>query len=193
MIIVSTQTRKVYNFEVSNNHNYYVGRNQILAHNKGGGSGNKKKKVDKAEIKKVEAASAENDIYEKVNATLKKLEDQYSQVEKVANRLWGEKRRKDIEAQLALLDKEKVSTQERLDIAKAYIEALKTGKSNLDLGINMKGKDNLKKYGLTDTDNDGVIDNYIQKFEDARLAAQAADKAAEELRKNNNAALAKTY
>lgn len=29
----------VYNFEVSNNHNYYVGQNRILAHNKGGGGG----------------------------------------------------------------------------------------------------------------------------------------------------------
>ena len=82
---------------------------------------------------------------------------------------------------MSLLDKEKVTTKERLEIAKAYAKALKTGKSNLAYGINMEGKDsqNLKKYGLTDKDNDGVIDNYIAKFEQARLAAQAADKAAD--------------
>ena len=31
------QALKVYNFEVMNNHNYYVGKNSILVHNKGGG------------------------------------------------------------------------------------------------------------------------------------------------------------
>ena len=36
-ISIEEKALTVYNFEVSNNHNYYVGSNQILAHNKGGG------------------------------------------------------------------------------------------------------------------------------------------------------------
>lgn len=84
------------------------------------------------------------------------------------------------------MDQEKEQTKERLEIAKAYAKALQSGKSNLAYGINMKGKDNLKKYGLTDKDEDGVIDNYIAKFEEARLAAQNADKAVEEARKEYN-------
>ena len=35
-IDINIEHQIVYNFEVSNNHNYYVGYNQILAHNKGG-------------------------------------------------------------------------------------------------------------------------------------------------------------
>ena len=38
-INVEEKALTVYNFEVSNNHNYYVGSNQVLAHNKGGGGG----------------------------------------------------------------------------------------------------------------------------------------------------------
>lgn len=34
---IEVRTTRVYNFEVSNNHNYYVGEDQVLAHNKGGG------------------------------------------------------------------------------------------------------------------------------------------------------------
>jgi hypothetical protein len=35
-IEVNIEHQIVYNFEVAGNHNYYVGRDQILAHNKGG-------------------------------------------------------------------------------------------------------------------------------------------------------------
>jgi len=42
-IEVKYQSIRVYNFEVSGNHNYYVGINQILVHNKGGGGGGKGK------------------------------------------------------------------------------------------------------------------------------------------------------
>ena len=38
-ITVDIRFIPVYNFEVSGNHNYYVGINQILAHNKGRGGG----------------------------------------------------------------------------------------------------------------------------------------------------------
>jgi hypothetical protein len=34
-IDINIEHRTVYNFEVSHNHNYYVGHNQILVHNKG--------------------------------------------------------------------------------------------------------------------------------------------------------------
>lgn len=89
-IETEVKTTTVYNFEVSGTHNYYVGASQILAHNKGGGGGKNKKKGsgnEKKEVSRTEAATAENDIYNKVNATLEKLSKQYDKLDKVANRV----------------------------------------------------------------------------------------------------------
>ena len=53
----------------------------------GGGGGSKAKSVSKsADIDKSKPAAAENDIYEKVNATLEKLKDSYSKLNKVKDR-----------------------------------------------------------------------------------------------------------
>lgn len=53
----------------------------------GGGGGSKAKSVKKsADIDKSKPAAVENDIYEKVNATLEKLKDSYSKLNKVKDR-----------------------------------------------------------------------------------------------------------
>ena len=55
-IDIETKFLTVYNFEVSNTHNYYVGKNQILAHNKGGGGGSGKAKKKKKKVLKKKTA-----------------------------------------------------------------------------------------------------------------------------------------
>lgn len=53
----------------------------------GGGKSNEPKSVSKsADISKSKPAEAENDIYKKVNATLEKLQDSYSTLNKIKDR-----------------------------------------------------------------------------------------------------------
>lgn len=77
------------------------------------------------------------------------------------------------------MDKEKKTTEERIKIAQKYAKALTSGKSNPKYGIDMKGKGSLSKYGLTDNDEDGVVDNYISVFESARNKAKEAQEKAD--------------
>lgn len=154
----------------------------------GGGKGNEPKSVKKsADIDKSKPAEAENDIYEKVNATLEKLKDSYSKLNKVKDRTWGKEYRDDAQKGLNLLVKEQKTLEKRIDIAKKYADALKTGKSNLAYGIDMTGKESLASLGLKDSDLDGVIDNYISKFEKIRQAARKLDAEAEDYRNKANA------
>lgn len=154
----------------------------------GGGKGNEPKSVKKsADIDKSKPAEAENDIYEKVNATLEKLKDSYSKLNKVKDRTWGKEYRDDAQKGLDLLVKEQKTLDRRIEIAKKYADALKTGKSNLAYGIDMTDKESLASLGLKDSDLDGVIDNYISKFEEVRQAARKLDAEAEDYRNKANA------
>ena len=158
----------------------------------GGGGGSSKanepKSVSKsADIDKSEPAAAENDIYEKVNATLEELKDSYSKLNKVKDRTWGKEYRDNAQKGLDLLVKEQKTLSKRIDIAKKYADALKTGKSNLDYGIDMTDKESLASLGLSDSDLDGVIDNYISRFEEVRQAARKLDAEAEDYRNKANA------
>lgn len=193
-IDIKIQKTTVYNFEVSNTHNYYVGHNQILAHNKGGGGGggggksNGPKSVSKStELSKSKSAEVENDIYKKVDSTLEKLQDNYSKLNEIKDRTWGKEYRDNAQKSLNLLVKQQKVLDDRIDIAKKYAEALKTGKSNLDYGIDMTDKKSLASLGLKDSDADGVIDNYISKFEEARQKARQLDTEAEAYREAANA------
>lgn len=154
----------------------------------GGGGGSKAKTVKKsADIDKSKPAAAENDIYEKVNATLEKLKDSYSKLNKVKDRTWGKGYRDSAQKGLDLLVKEQKTLDKRIDIAKKYADALKTGKSNLAYGIDMTDKESLASLGLKDSDLDGVIDNYISRFEEVRQAARKLDAEAEDYRNKANA------
>ncbi len=154
----------------------------------GGGKGNEPKSVKKsADIDKSKPAEAENDIYEKVNATLEKLKDSYSKLNKVKDRTWGKGYRDSAQKGLDLLVKEQKTLDRRIEIAKKYADALKTGKSNLAYGIDMTDKESLASLGLKDSDLDGVIDNYISKFEEVRQAARKLDAEAEAYRNQANA------
>ena len=51
----------------------------------------------------------------------------------------------------------------------------------------MTDKESLESLGLKDSDLDGVIDNYISKFEEVRQAARKLDAEAEDYRNKANA------
>lgn len=167
------RTTTVYNFEVSDNHNYYVGRNQILAHNKGGGGGGKKggsakqpasfDKIKKSDYQKRQ--ESEIDLYSKVNSKLDELGDKLDKVDKKKSKLWGEKYRKAIEEEATLLAKENKQYEQSNQITQALIAAYqgKNGGVNDAYGIDLNGE-TLKKYGLTDNNKDGTVDNYVSTY-----------------------------
>ena len=156
----------VYNFEVSGNHNYYVGRNQILAHNKGGkkgkkgGGGGKAKTIDPKEKKE-----HEKDYYEEVNSQLDKVEKVLSGIEKKQDKLTGDKARANQNKQINLLQKEIVLQKEKLKILK--------NQEKVDVAKKLKETDKeaeklLKENKVSSTipnpiyDEDGMIANYEQ-------------------------------
>ena len=174
-IDVNTESQRVYNFEVADNHNYYVSRTQILAHNKGGGKGGggggggggKAKTIEKKDKKE-----HTKDYYEEVKTQLGKTEKILSKIQKEEDRLIGDKARANQNKQLKILEKEiklqkeklKILTeQEKKDVAKAIKDADKELEKLA------------KKYGVISNipdavfDEDGVIQNYeeISKAIDA--------------------------
>ena len=150
----------VYNFEVSHNHNYYVGRNQILAHNKGGkgGGGGSAKTIEKKEKKK-----HEKDYYEEVDSQLNKIQEELAGIEKQEDRLIGSKARANQQKQIALLNKEIILQERKLDILQK--QEIPETKTKLDESIAELG-DILSKYGLNlnmpklEYDEDGIISNF---------------------------------
>jgi len=68
------RTVRVYNFEVSGNHNYYVGINKILVHNKGGGGKGKKAKKDDSKITAKKTQVERKDPYQRINRQLSNME-----------------------------------------------------------------------------------------------------------------------
>ena len=158
-IKVKVRSLLVYNFEVSHNHNYYVGRNQILAHNKGGGGGGSKAKT----IQKKEKKKHEKDYYEEVDSQLDKIKEQLAGIEKQEDRLIGSKARANQQKQIALLNKEIILQKRKLDILQK--QEMPETKAKLDKSIVELG-DILSKYGLNlnmpklEYDEDGIISNF---------------------------------
>ena len=158
-IKVKVRSLLVYNFEVSHNHNYYVGRNQILAHNKGGGGGGSKAKT----IQKKEKKKHEKDYYEEVDSQLDKIKEQLAGIEKQEDRLIGSKARANQQKQIALLNKEIILQKRKLDILQK--QEMPETKAKLDKSIIELG-DILSKYGLNlnmpklEYDEDGIISNF---------------------------------
>lgn len=163
-IEVNTEHQTVYNFEVSGNHNYYVGRNQILAHNKGGGKkgggGGKAKTIEQKEKK-----NHEKDYYEEVNTQLDKVEKELSRVEKQQDKLVGDKARANQNKQLGLL-------QKQIELQKEHLRIL-TEEEKVDVTKHLKEQDKqaeklVQKYNklfvIPDPvyDEDGIISNYEQ-------------------------------
>lgn len=159
-IKVKVRSLLVYNFEVSHNHNYYVGRNQILAHNKGGkgGGGGSAKTIEKKEKKK-----HEKDYYEEVDSQLDKIKEQLTGIEKQEDKLIGDKARANQAKQIALLNREITLQERKLEILQK--QEIPETKTKLDESIT-ELENILSKYGLNlnmpklEYDEDGIISNF---------------------------------
>lgn len=119
------QFRKVYNFEVSNTHNYYVGDNQILAHNKGGGSGRTAERQTKSDYKTGRDAG---ERYHVIQQKLTSLSAAYDKVSAAADRAFGKDKIKLLNQQIKAQDKLIESQKEYVKQIKANI---KTDTKNL--------------------------------------------------------------
>lgn len=83
-IKVNKKFTVVYNFEVSGNHNYYVGKNRILAHNKGGGGGGKSNPAKTEKLtKKSDIVPRYKQIEDKLKTVNKNL-DKYNSLSELA-------------------------------------------------------------------------------------------------------------
>ena len=92
-INIQTKFLTVYNFEVSNTHNYYVGENQVLAHNKGGSSKGSKPKKPKIEKPKKQVESAkEKDRYHNIKEKIEDLNTEMERLSKNKDRAYGKHR-----------------------------------------------------------------------------------------------------
>ena len=112
-INIKIELKAVYNFEVDCNHNYYVGYNQILAHNKGrggrGGSGRAARATITRAVRVDHKDSTER--YHYLDKSLESLNKQYDQVNKAKDLAFGGKHltaiNKEIELQDKLIKKQK--------------------------------------------------------------------------------------
>lgn len=161
-INVKIQTTTVYNFEVSDNHNYYVGHNQILAHNKGGGGGGGKAKT----IQPKEKKEHKKNYYEKVDSQLDKLKEQLSGIEKQEDKLIGDKARANQQKQINLIQQEIKLEEERLKILQDTADSeLKDVKAAMEAKDKL-AEDILKGRGINfnipapEYDENGIITNY---------------------------------
>jgi len=152
-IDVNIEAQVVYNFEVSHNHNYYVGKHQILAHNKGGkggggGSGGSGKVYEPKENK--DPLKEKKDLYEKVNAHVDHLNETLAGIEKQEERLTGAKHQANLQKQIDLIEQTVHWEEERLKIQRQEAADLRTDLAN--------------KYGIK-FDSQGFITNYATIFD----------------------------
>ena len=137
----------------------------------GGGGGSKTQKVAKTE-----GATSTVDPYNEVNAALEELADAYTEVDTAKDRMYGDRYRRASEQEIKNLQKQNEQLEKRVEISEKIKEAMLTGQDNPDYGIYLEGE-SLAKYGLTDSDNNGRVDNYIDVYNQARAAQEAAKKA----------------
>ena len=124
--------RKVYNFEVSNTHNYYVGKNQILAHNKrrGGGGGRGPERQTKTDYKTGRDAG---ERYHVIQQKLTSLSAAYDKVSAAADRAFGKNKIKLLNQQIKAQD-ELIKAQDK------YVKAIKANVKEDTKNLSYKGK-----------------------------------------------------
>ena len=141
----------VYNFEVANNHNYYVGLNKILAHNKGGGSGGggggKSTPAEKKDHTKKEEIV---DRYKKIEDKIKTVNKSLEKYNKLSDQAYGKGKIRAMDKVLAAKRQEIKLQQKLIDEAKQYVTL---DKQNLITTLSENGASAAK------FDNDGNIIN----------------------------------
>ena len=159
----------VYNFEVSDTHNYYVGKNQILAHNKGGGGGSGSGKTPQKQ--KREKPVKEEDRYHDIKSQIKDLTTEMSRLEKIKDRVWGKEK-------LKYMDKEIKNQEKQIELTKEYIKEAKNY-----LAEDKKRLDEIKmgaKYIKDESTGEWLLTNYEEVLQNI---VNAQNKAVDEFNK----------
>lgn len=149
-----------------------------------GGGGKAPTKVDATK-----SAKSEIDIYQKVNAALDKLQHKYNDLDRTKSKAWGTNYRIAVEKENKNLEKQNKVLKERNNISQKYLEALRTGKSDPSIGVDFHGDDSLAAFGLTDSNKDGTVDNYKQRYMYYHNEADRIYKEAEAYRSERNGEL----
>ena len=130
----------VYNFEVLENHNYFVGKNQILAHNKGGGGGSAKK------AQKIDKPKSSNDRYRAVDKNLKSTSNSMKKLQDEYKKTFGKDSLKNLDKQLENIKEQVKYTKQKLELTKEEQE---------------ERQKELKEQGIK-FDASGQISNYAE-------------------------------
>lgn len=104
----------VYNFEVLENHNYFVGKNQILAHNKGGGGGGGSAK----KAQKIDKPKNSNDRYRAVDKKLKSTSNDMKKLQDEYKKTFGKDSLKNLDKQLENIKEQVKYTKQKLELTK---------------------------------------------------------------------------
>ena len=187
-IFTEVRATVVYNFEVSNNHNYYVGRSRILAHNKGGGGGGGGGQAKPHQAAAVGQKLEKPTRYQRVDQALTNSKRSMERLDKTTERAFGTKKLEKFEKQIELLNKDTEILNDKLkeigDTTSGYLakdlDDLKTQFKDLNIPIQI--------------DSEGFVTNFedlsraaVNAYNQVALAYEAWDKSMQGVDENSDA------
>lgn len=178
----------VYNFEVSDTHNYYVGKNQVLAHNKGGGGG----KNSAPKKQKREKPVQEKDRYHDLKEKIKDLTTETSRLEKISSRVWGKEKLKYMDQEIKKQEKQIDLTKEYIKEAKNYLAEDKKRLDEIKMGAKYVKDDNTGEWLLTNYEEvlQNIVDaqnKAVDAFNDAKGRYENGEISEDELKAQEEA------
>ena len=176
-IDIEITIKVVYNFEVDGNHNYYVGKNQILAHNKGRRGGGGRGRTERARLTRadntVDKVKTE-ERYHALDKTLDKLNAQYDSINKAKDLAFGKKHLENLEKELGL-------QKQLYETNKQYLKQIKAYKAQDEAKITSASGSNSLTYDYTKTtttpgnaENQKKIDKLNKKIEKTKNSKKKA-------------------
>lgn len=180
----------VYNFEVSNTHNYYVGKNKILAHNKGGGKGSGKDSAPKKQ--KREKLVDEKDRYHDIKEEIKDLNTEMDRLEKIKDRVFGKAKLKYMDQEIKKQEKQISLTKEYIKEAKNYLAEDKKRLDEIKMGAKYVKDDNTGEWLLTNYEEvlQNIVDaqnKAVDAFNDAKGRYENGEISEDELKAQEEA------
>ena len=159
-ITIEYKTVQVYNFEVSGNHNYYVGKDQVLAHNKGGkkGGGGGKGKDSTISAKQGKHVTDQKDAYKTIEKSIDKTNDTLDKLDKASDKAFGKSKISNLQKMNQQLQKQnKLYSRAKtglIAIAQVQKKRAKTATKNSeilqDAGISKETQLSYQKKGSKD-------------------------------------------
>lgn len=158
-ITIEYKTVQVYNFEVSGNHNYYVGKDQILAHNKGGKKGGGGKgKTSTISAKQGKHVTDQKDAYKTIEKSIDKTNDTLDKLDKASDKAFGKSKISNLQKMNQQLQKQnKLYSRAKtglIAIAQAQKNRAKTATKNSEIlqgaGISKETQLSYQKKGSKD-------------------------------------------